>query len=104
MAVALALLAGANTHGRDVRLVTHLPEPGIADDVLVAAQHEVVGGPVVMELPVVGVAWPGRRKDLTLDRLHLRDVILAHGVNEYSGLQLHHGAFLERSSAAAGWT
>src|SRR5438309_8799019 len=104
MAVALALLVGAHADRRDMRLVAHLPEPGVADNVLVAPQHHVVRRPVVMQLPVVGIAWPGRRKNLALDRLHLRDVILAHAIDKDSGLQLHHGAFLARSSAAAGWT
>src|ERR1700694_1148590 len=102
MAVTLALLVRANPHGGDMRLVAHLPESGTAHDLLVAAQHEIVGGAVVMELAIVGIARAGCRKDLALDRLHLGDVLLAHGIDERSGFQLHHGAFLLRSSAAAG--
>src|SRR5438132_3084826 len=102
MPVSFALLVRSDADGRDVRLVAHLPQPGIADDLLVPSQHQVIGRPVVVKLPVIGIARPRGGKDLTLNRLHLGDVLLAHGVAERSGLQLHHGAFLIRSSAAAG--
>jgi hypothetical protein len=56
-----------------------------------------------MQLPIVGIAWPGRGKDFPLDRLNFGDVLFAHSIDEDSGFQLHHqGAFLRRSSAAAG--
>src|SRR6266849_2716143 len=102
MAVALALLIRAHANRGDVGLVAHLPQPGVADDLLVAPKYEIVGRTIVMELAVVGVARPGGGKNLALDRLHFGDVLLAHGIDERSGLQLHHGAFLLRSSAAAG--
>jgi len=86
--VSLVLVAGAHADGGDVRLVQHLPETAVADDLTVLAEHDVAGLAVLRELAVVGVLGPGSQEDFSFDRLHEGDVILAHGLDGEPGNNL----------------
>jgi len=77
-AVPAVLLVQADADGGDMGLVVHPPHAAVADDLTVAAQHDVVRRVAAGQLAVVGVARPGRGEDLALDLLDGGYIALPH--------------------------
>jgi hypothetical protein len=68
----------AHADGCHVGLVVHLPEAGVADELLLIAQHDIGGHLVLGQLATVGVPRPGSQENLLLDLLDRGDVIERH--------------------------
>src|SRR5437899_6086165 len=78
----LTAAIGVNSERRNVRLVDHEPESGVADDAAALARDEVARVLVLRELVAERVRRPRDRERRALDFLHAVDVVEGHVLDD----------------------